>query len=55
MIKATTVEHDAFGLATFISEHKTGDQRREEGKSLRVKIPRESHAEYEMASAGPIR
>jgi uncharacterized protein (DUF2252 family) len=50
MISKTTVERDAFGIAKFISEYKTVEQRRQEGKSLREKIPRESHAEWEMAS-----
>jgi uncharacterized protein (DUF2252 family) len=50
MISKTTVERDAFGIAKFISDYKTAEQRRQEGKSLRVKIPRESHAEWEMAS-----
>ena len=50
MMNKTTVERDAFGIANFISEYKTAEQRREEGKSLREKIPRESHAEWEMAS-----
>ena len=50
MIAKTTVERDAFGIAKFISDYKTAEQRRQEGKSLREKIPRESHAEWEMAS-----
>ena len=50
MIPKTTVERDAFGIARFISDYKTAEQRRQEGKSLREKIPRESHAEWEMAS-----
>jgi uncharacterized protein (DUF2252 family) len=50
MIQKTTVERDAFGIARFISDYKTAEQRRQEGKSLREKIPRESHAEWEMAS-----
>jgi hypothetical protein len=31
----TTVERDAFGIARFISDYKTGEQRRQEGKALR--------------------
>ena len=50
MISKTTVKRDAFGIAKFISDYKTAGQRREEGKILREKIPRESHAEWEMAS-----
>jgi uncharacterized protein (DUF2252 family) len=50
MMNKTTVERDAFGIANFISEYKTAEQRREEGKSLREKIPRESHAEWDVAS-----
>ncbi|MDD1692180.1 MAG: DUF2252 domain-containing protein [Methanoregula sp.] len=49
MIQGTTVERDAFGIARFIAEYKTSEQRRQEGKALRAKIPRESHAEFEMA------
>ncbi|MGB8308687.1 MAG: DUF2252 domain-containing protein, partial [Methanoregula sp.] len=45
MRQKTTVEHDVFGVARFSSEYKSVKQRREEGKSLRRKIPRESHAE----------
>lgn len=50
MISKTTVKRDAFGIAKFISDYKTAGQRREEGKILREQIPRESHAEWEMAS-----
>ena len=50
MISKTIVKRDAFGIAKFISDHKTAGQRREEGKILREQIPRESHAEWEMAS-----
>jgi uncharacterized protein (DUF2252 family) len=50
MINKTTVKRDAFGIAKFISDYKTAGQRREEGKILREQIPRESHAEWEMAS-----
>ncbi|MCJ7742186.1 MAG: DUF2252 domain-containing protein, partial [Methanoregula sp.] len=53
MVRETTVQRDAFGIARFIADHKTGEQRRQEGKSLREKIPRESHAEFEMASDRP--
>ncbi len=49
MKNKTTVKRDAFGIARFISEYKTSEQRRQEGKSLRDKIPRESQAEFEMA------
>jgi len=49
MMHKTTVERDAFGIARFISDYKTGEQRRQEGKALREKIPQESHAEFEMA------
>jgi len=49
MIQGTTVKRDAFGIARFIAEYKTAEQRRQEGKALRAKIPRESHAEFEMA------
>jgi uncharacterized protein (DUF2252 family) len=50
MMNKTKVERDAFGIAKFISDYKTVEQRHQEGKSLREKIPRESHAEWEMAS-----
>src|SRR5512136_3378771 len=50
MTYKTTVERDAYGIARFISEHKTSEQRRQEGKSLREKVPRESHAGFEAAS-----
>jgi len=53
MKRKTTVQRDAFGIASFIADHKTGEQRRQEGKSLRKKIPRKSHAEFEMASDRP--
>jgi len=53
MVRETTVQRDAYGIARFIADHKTGEQRRQEGKSLRQKIPRESHAEFEMASDRP--
>ena len=43
------MKRDAFGIARFISDYKTAEQRRQEGKALRAKIPRESHAELEMA------
>ena len=49
MIQGTTVKRDAFGIARFIADYKTAEQRRQEGKALRTKIPRESHAEFEMA------
>ena len=49
MINETTVERDMFGIPRFISDYKMDDQRRQEGKSLRQKIPRESHAEFEIA------
>jgi len=49
MIQGTTVERDAFGIARFIAQYKTSEQRRQEGKALRAKIPRESHAEFEIA------
>jgi uncharacterized protein (DUF2252 family) len=49
MIQGTTVKRDAFGIARFIADYKTNEQRRQEGKALRAKIPRESHAEFEMA------
>ena len=50
MKQATTVQRDASGIAKFITEYKTSVQRRQEGKSLREKIPRESHAGFEIAS-----
>src|SRR5512137_478806 len=50
MKQETTVQRDASGIAKFITEYKTGDQRRQEGKSLREKVPRESQAEFEPAS-----
>jgi len=46
----TTVQRDAYGIAKFITEYKTGEQRRQEGKALRGKIPLESQAECEMPS-----
>jgi uncharacterized protein (DUF2252 family) len=53
MIQGTTVKRDAFGIARFIADYKTSEQRRQEGKALRAKIPRESHAEFEMAKDRP--
>jgi uncharacterized protein (DUF2252 family) len=53
MIDGTTVKRDAFGIARFIADYKTSEQRRQEGKALRAKIPRESHAEFEMAKDRP--
>jgi uncharacterized protein (DUF2252 family) len=53
MIQETTVKRDASGIARFISDHKTSEQRREEGKSLRKKIPRESHAEFAITPDRP--
>jgi uncharacterized protein (DUF2252 family) len=50
MKQKTTVQRDASGMAKFITEYKTSDERRQEGKSLREKIPRESHAGFEIAS-----
>jgi uncharacterized protein (DUF2252 family) len=50
MKHGTTVQRDASGIAKFITEYKTGEKRRQEGKSLRGNVPRESHAECEMAS-----
>jgi uncharacterized protein (DUF2252 family) len=57
MIQATTVERDAFGIARFISEYKTSEQRRQEGKALREKVPRVSQAEFEVAPdrADPVK
>jgi uncharacterized protein (DUF2252 family) len=52
MLNKTTVKRDAFGIAKFISEYKTGEQRRQEGKALREKIPHASQAVSEM---GPDR
>jgi uncharacterized protein (DUF2252 family) len=49
MKNRTTVKRDAFGIARFISEYKTSEQRRQEGKSLRDKVPRVSQAEFEVA------
>jgi uncharacterized protein (DUF2252 family) len=53
MMQGTTVKRDAFGIARFIADYKTAEQRRQEGKALRAKIPRESHAEFEMAPDRP--
>ena len=53
MIQGTTVKRDAFGIARFIADYKTSEQRRQEGKALRAKIPRESHAEFEVARDRP--
>jgi uncharacterized protein (DUF2252 family) len=50
MKQGTTVQRDASGIAKFITEYKTGEQRRQEGKALREKIPLESQAECEMPS-----
>src|SRR5512137_2909652 len=50
MKQETTVQRDASGIAKFITEYKTGDQRRQEGKALRANVPRESHAGFEVAS-----
>jgi len=52
MVNKTTVKRDAYGIARFISDYKTGKQRRQEGKSLREQVPRESQAEFEV---GPDR
>ena len=49
MKNKTTVKRDAFGIARFITEYKTAEQRRQEGKSLREKVPRVSQAEFEVA------
>ena len=49
MMNKTTVKRDAFGIARFISDYKTSEQRRQEGKSLREKVPRESQATFEAA------
>jgi uncharacterized protein (DUF2252 family) len=49
MICETKVERDAFGIARFTSCYTVSEKRREEGKSLREKVPRESHANFEMA------
>src|SRR5512136_1584556 len=49
MMCETTVERDAFGIARFTSCYKTSEVRRQEGKNLREKVPRESHANFEMA------
>jgi hypothetical protein len=43
------VNPDAFGIARFCSEYKTSEQRGQEGKSLREKVPRISQAEFEVA------
>ena len=48
MMQKTTVKRDAYGIARFISEYKTSEQRRQEGKALREKVPRESQAEFEV-------
>jgi uncharacterized protein (DUF2252 family) len=50
MKQGTTVQRDASGIAKFITEYKTGEQRRQEGKALRENVPRESHAGFEIAS-----
>jgi uncharacterized protein (DUF2252 family) len=50
MMQKTTVKRDASGIAKYITEYKTGEQRRQEGKALREKIPLESQAECEMPS-----
>ena len=50
MKQETTVQRDASGIAKFITEYKTGEQRRQEGKALRANVPRESHAGFEIAS-----
>lgn len=49
MKNKTTVNRDAFGIARFCSEYKTSEQRGQEGKSLREKVPRVSQAEFEVA------
>jgi uncharacterized protein (DUF2252 family) len=49
MICETKVERDAFGIARFTSCYKPSEQRRQEGKNLREKVPRESHADFDMA------
>ena len=50
MKQETTVQRDASGIAKFITEYKTSEERRQEGKSLRENVPRESHAGFEIAS-----
>jgi uncharacterized protein (DUF2252 family) len=49
----TTVKRDAFGVTRFITEYKTAEQRRQEGKDLRETIPRVSHAEFEPPGDRP--
>jgi uncharacterized protein (DUF2252 family) len=50
MKQRTTVQRDASGIAKFFTEYKTGEQRRQEGKALRVNVPRESQGGFEIDS-----
>jgi uncharacterized protein (DUF2252 family) len=50
MKQKTTVQRDASGIAKFITDYKTSEQRRQEGKSLRGKISLESQGECELPS-----
>jgi hypothetical protein len=47
MKQGTTVQRDASGIAKFNTKYKTGEQRRQEGKALRVNVPRESQGGFE--------
>ena len=53
MRRIVKIERDEYGLAKFISEHRTAAQRKQDGKDKRGEIPRESHAEFEPASDRP--
>ena len=43
------VEFDEFGFARYISDYKTAAQRKQEGKDIRLKFPRETHSEFDLA------
>jgi uncharacterized protein (DUF2252 family) len=49
----TSVKRDAFDIMWFITDYKTSEQRRQEGKTLRETIPRVSHAEFEPPGDRP--
>jgi len=49
----TTVKRDAYGITRFITDYKTSEPRRQEGKALREPIPRVSHAEFNPPSDRP--
>jgi hypothetical protein len=49
----TTVKRDAYGITRFITDYKTSEPRRQEGKVLREIIPRVSQVEFNPPSDRP--